>query len=100
MGPELKNRWREGRQRAVVKGFQRFSGMEGAVELPGERSGARESGAARRRRGDVCARGYVAIVYVRQADRYLKRRRHFLVLTNALVLLLAVLTSDRHALRH
>eukprot|EP00965_Chrysotila_dentata_P053610 1778583-Pleurochrysis_carterae.AAC.1 len=50
--------------------------------------------------GDVCARGSVATVHARQAGQLLKCGRHFLVLTNVLVLPLSALTSDRHALRH
>eukprot|EP00965_Chrysotila_dentata_P162548 5367401-Pleurochrysis_carterae.AAC.1 len=51
--------------------------------------------------GDVCARGSdVATVYARQAGQLSERQRHFLLLTNALVLPLPVLTSDRHAPRH
>eukprot|EP00965_Chrysotila_dentata_P159319 5262857-Pleurochrysis_carterae.AAC.1 len=52
-GPELKSRPTEGRREAVVEGFSRFNAAGGAVGLPRERSDARESEGAQRRRRRV-----------------------------------------------
>eukprot|EP00965_Chrysotila_dentata_P056124 1860300-Pleurochrysis_carterae.AAC.1 len=51
--PQPKNRWREGRQRAVVEGISRSAGAKSAVVLPWERSDPRENRGARRRRRRV-----------------------------------------------
>eukprot|EP00965_Chrysotila_dentata_P089366 2951048-Pleurochrysis_carterae.AAC.1 len=66
------------------------SGYGAGREKTGERDGA----------GAGCARASVATVNARPAGRLLKSSLRCLVLTNASVWSLPVLTSDRHALRH
>eukprot|EP00965_Chrysotila_dentata_P256138 6212451-Pleurochrysis_carterae.AAC.1 len=53
MGPELKSIPAKGRRGGVVEEVSRFDAAEGAIGLPRERSDARESGGARRRRRRV-----------------------------------------------
>eukprot|EP00965_Chrysotila_dentata_P044915 1492277-Pleurochrysis_carterae.AAC.1 len=53
MGPQQKVRPAEGRWGAAVEGISRFDAADDAVGLPRERSDARESRGARRRRRRV-----------------------------------------------
>ena len=53
IGPKVKNRSTEGKQRAAVEGISRLSAAEGAVRLPRDRRDTREIRGARRRRQSV-----------------------------------------------
>eukprot|EP00965_Chrysotila_dentata_P217502 6190029-Pleurochrysis_carterae.AAC.7 len=100
MGPEFKIGSREGRRRAVIvskesRGLPPQKARPGSLENAVTQEKMEELGGA----GGACVRGSVATVYSRRAGRLLRRPFHHLALTNTLVLLLPVPTSNRNVLR-